>query len=296
MGVILVQALIDGLLVGGVYAAIGLGLSLAYGVMGVVNWAHGDLLMVAMFLSFYLSKLGGWDPYATIIINVVVLGAVGYLLQKFAFNKMMNRSDKAWRDIMLFTCGMSIFLQALFNMIFGAPAKSLNTKYDGMFYIGNVMVSIPKTISFVIAAIICILLFFLIMRTEMGRSLRATSQDRSTAQLMGINANRVYCICFAISLAVVGVAASLLVPFYSITPYVGAAFTFKAFIIVALGGKGDIIGAMQAGILIGILEKICSVLWGDAVAQILIFVMFILILLVLPNGLAGLRKKEGAAL
>ncbi len=132
----------------------------------------------------------------------------------------------------------------------------------------------------------------------MGRSLRATSQDRSTAQLMGINANFVYCLCFAISLAVVGVAAALLTPFYSVTPYVGSAFCFKSFIIVALGGKGNIPGAMVAGITIGIIEKVGAVLWGEPVAQIIIFVMFIIILLVLPNGIMDIKlpkKKKAVA-
>ena len=292
MGITVIQALVDGLLIGGVYAAIGLGLSLAYGVMGVVNWAHGEVLMVSMFISLYMTKYAGVNPYLTAIVNVVVMGACGFFLQKFVFNKMINRSDKAWRDIMLFTCGMSIFLQALFNMIFGAPAQSVNTRYSGMFHVGSIMVSIPKTISFIIAAAVCVGLYLLIMHTEMGRSLRATSQDRSTAQLMGINANFVYCLCFAISLAVVGIAAALLTPFYSVTPYVGAAFCFKSFIIVALGGKGNIPGAMVAGIIIGIIEKVGAVLWGASIAQVIIFIMFIVILLVLPNGIMGIKLPQ----
>ena len=154
------------------------------------------------------------------------------------------------------------------------------------------MISKPKTISFVLAIICCVGLYYLIMKTEMGRSLRATAQDRSTAQLMGINANQVYCLCFAISLAMVGLSAALLTPFYSVSPYVGASFCFKSFIIVALGGRGNIPGAMVAGVLVGIIEKFGGVLVGDKIAQIIIYVLFIVILLVLPNGLM-IRKKKG---
>ncbi|MGI5970760.1 MAG: branched-chain amino acid ABC transporter permease [Oscillospiraceae bacterium] len=290
MASLIVQALIDGLLIGGVYAAIGLGLSLAYGVMGVVNWAHGEVLMVSMFTSFYLTKYAGFDPYLTAIVNIIVLGALGFFLQKFVFNRLINRGRVAWRDILLFTAGMSLALQSIFNMIFGAEVKSVTTRYSGMFHLGDILVSKPKLISFFFAALCCSLLYIFIRRSETGRSLRATSQDRSTAQLMGINANLVYCFAFAISLGLVGLSGALLTPFYSVSPYVGASFSFKSFIIVALGGRGNIAGALLAGLMIGIIEKIGGMLVGDNLAQIFIFVLFIVILLVKPNGLLAKRK------
>ena len=289
---LILQALIDGILVGGVYAAIGLGLSLAYGVMGVVNWAHGEVLMVSLFISIYLTKYAGFDPYLTGIINVILLFAVGYVLQKGVFNKLINRGKMAWRDMMLFTAGMSLFLQALFNLIFGAEAKSTTTRYSGMLDAGGVMISKPKLISFAIALICCAALYAFVQKSEMGRSLRATSQDRSTAQLMGINANQVYCLCFALSLAMVGLSGALLTPFYQVTPYVGSAFCFKSFVIVALGGKGNIPGALVAGILIGLIEKVGAFFFGDKIAQILIFVLFIAILIFKPEGIMVRKKKR----
>lgn len=288
---LIAQTLIDGILIGGVYAAIGMGMSIAYGVMGVVNWAHGEVLMMSLYISIYLTKFAGFDPYLTALVNIVVMGALGYFLQGVAFNKLVNRGSKvAWRDILLFTAGMSMLLQALFNMIFGAEVKSVNTRYSGMISLGSMMISKPKVISFAVAAICCVGLYYLIMKSEMGRSLRATSQDRSTAQLMGINANQVYCICFAMSLALVGLSAALLTPFYSVSPYVGAAFCFKAFIIVSLGGKGNIPGAMVAGLLIGVIEKVGGLFVGDNFAQIIIMALFIIILLVKPDGLMVRRK------
>ncbi|MBP1736531.1 MAG: branched-chain amino acid transporter rane protein [Oscillospiraceae bacterium] len=288
---ILTQALIDGILIGGVYAVIGLGLSLAYGVMGVVNWAHGEVLMVSMYISYYLTKFAGFDPYLTALVNILVLGVVGFILQKYIFNRLINRGKAAWRDILLFTAGMSMALQALFNLLFGAEVKSVETRYSGMLELGNMLVSVPKLISFLLAALCCAGLYVFIQKSEMGRALRATSQDRITAQLMSINANLVYCVAFVISLGIVGLSGALLTPFYSVNPYVGVSFCFKAFIIVAMGGKGNIPGAMLSGVIIGVIEKLGGAMVGDNLAQIFIFVLFILILLVKPEGILEKRVR-----
>ena len=289
---LLIQALISGILIGGVYAAIGMGMSVAYGVMGVVNWAHGEMLMVALFISYYLTKLAGFDPYLTAVVNIVVLGALGYFIQLTMFNKLVNRGSKvAWRDILLVTAGLSLLLQSLFNMIFGAEAKSVSTRYSGFLKLGEIRVQKPYIISFVVAIVVCAALYWFIQKSEMGRSLRATSQDRTTAQLMGINANRTFCLSFAISMALVGMGAALLIPFSPASPYVGASYTFKSFIIVCLGGKGNIPGALVAGLLIGVIEMVGRMLWSDSVAQIIILVLFIVILLVRPDGIMVRRKK-----
>lgn len=289
--IVLFQSMIDGLLIGGVYAVIGLGLSLAYGVMGVVNWSHGETLMVAMFISFLLTKYAGFDPYLTALISIVVLGSFGYFLQGVVFNKLLNRGKDSWRDILLFTAGMGTVLTASFNIIFGAEVKSVTTKYSGMLSIGQMMISRPKLISFILALIFCFSLYLLIQKTDMGRSLRATAQDRNTAQLMGINANRVYCICFALSMALIGISGALLTPFYSVNPYVGVTFSLKSFIIVSLGGKGNILGTMLSGVLIGIIEKLIGFFLGDNIAQVFIFILFIVFMLIKPNGLLSKRER-----
>lgn len=288
---LVIQALVDGLLIGGVYAAIGMGLSIAYGVMGVVNWMHGEVLMVSMYISFYLVKYGGFDPYLTAIVTVAVTGAFGFLLQKYVLNNLIRQSKMAWRDILLFTAGVGMALQAIFNMIFGAEVKAVETKYSGMLHMGDVLVSLPKLISCAIAVVCCVGLYFYLQRSEAGRALRATSQDRTTAQLMGVNANTVFDLAFAISLGLVGICGALLVPFYSVNPYVGSTFSFKSFIIVAMGGKGSIPGALLAGVVIGVIEKVGGYFVGDNLAQIFIFVMFIVILIVRPDGLLAKRKK-----
>jgi len=290
--VLIIQSLVDGILIGGVYAAIGLGLSLAYGVMGVVNWMHGEMLMVSMFISFYLTRFAGFDPYATALVTIAVTAAIGFLLQKYVLNTLVHRSKLAWRDILLFTAGASMALQAGFNMSFGAEVKAVETKYSGMMRAGEILISKPKTISFIIAVVCCVGLYFYLQHSEAGRALRATAQDRSTAQLMGINADFVFGLAFAISLGLVGLSGALLIPFYSVNPYVGSAFSFKSFIIVAMGGKGNIPGALMAGILISVIEKVGGYFVGDNLAQIFIFVLFIVILIVRPDGLLVRTKKE----
>ena len=288
---LLIQSLVDGILIGGVYAVIGLGLSLAYGVMDVVNWMHGQVLMVAMYLSFFLTKYAGMDPYLTAIATITCAAAAGFLIQKFTLTPLMQRSNVAWRDILLFTAGAGMALEALFNMIFGAEVKAVNTRYSGMLEVGTIMVSIPKLISFVIAILCCILLYIYLQRSEAGRALRATAQDRTTSQLMGVNANRVFAIAFAISLGLVGFAGALMIPFYSVNPYVGSSFSLKSFIIVAMGGKGDVFGALLAGVVIAVIEKVGAFFVGDNIAQVFIYILFIVILIVRPNGL--LAKKKG---
>ena len=160
-----------------------------------------------------------------------------------------------------------------------------------MLHMGDVLVSLPKLISCAIAVVCCVGLYFYLQRSEAGRALRATSQDRSTAQLMGINADSVFNMAFGISLGLVGLSGALLIPFYSVSPYVGSSFSFKSFIIVAMGGKGNIPGALLAGVIVGIIEKVGGFFVGDNVAQIFIFIMFIVILIVRPDGLLVGRKK-----
>lgn len=287
---LLIQSAVDGLLFGGVYAAIGIGLSLAYGVMHVVNWAHGSTMMVAMYIAWYLSRNMGVDPYATVFINVAIMMAFGYFLQHFFFNKMIARGGKSTLNTLLFTTGLGTLLAAVANIIFGAEIRTIVTDYSAMFKVGGIYISQPKLISCVIALAATGALYFMLQKTEMGRAVRAISEDRTTAQLMGINSNVIFCIALAISLGLVGMAGSLMIPFYPVNPYVGSTFQFKSFIIVAIGGRGDIPGAFMGGLMIGLIESIGGLIIGTTNAEILTYVLFIVILLVKPNGLL-VRKK-----
>lgn len=283
----LIQAIIDGLLMGGVYATIAVGLSLSFGVMRIINWAQGEFLMIAMYVAFLLVRSTGADPYLTLWVPALFMFVIGYLLQKIIFNRMLDK-DKSREplSVLLFTAGMGIALSSGALIIFGGLPISAVTRYVcKAISVGGLIISVPRLISFIIALILTLLLNFILQKTEIGRAIRATSQNREVAQLMGINHKTIYCLAFAIGLALLGASASLLVPFYAVSPTMGSNFGFKSFIIVILGGKGSITGCLLGGLIIGLIEKIGALYWSDAYAQLLVFVLFVVILLFKPNGL-----------
>lgn len=287
------QALIDGLLLGGVYATVAVGLSLCFGVMRIVNWAHGALLMMAMYLTYYLVTLAGINVYLCCIITGIVMFFVGYLLQKFLFYKLIVREkDREPVNVLLFTSGLGTALTAVALILFGGFALQAQTPYTGKsIRLGSFIISQTKLISFVIAIISTFILFIFVKKTETGRAMSATSQNRTVARLMGINEEKIYCLAMGISQAMVGISASLLISFYPVSNSVGVLFSFKSFIIVVLGGKGSIMGCLLGGLVVGIIEKIFGTVFNDSMSQIILFVMFVLILLFKPSGILGKEKE-----
>ncbi|HWP22350.1 MAG TPA: branched-chain amino acid ABC transporter permease [Candidatus Cryosericum sp.] len=294
---IYLQSLLDGIMLGGVYATVAVGLSLAFGVMNILNWAHGELLMVSMFISYLLITYLKIDPYLTLFVNVVVMFGVGYLLQKNVFSNILKKDkDKEPMSVLIATSGLGMILISVATMLFGSNAMSAQSQYSGKtIWLGEIMISIPRSISFAIAILATIGLYLLLQKTELGRSLRATAQNREVAKLMGINTDRAYNIAFGLSLALVGIAAALLVPNYSVYPKVGGSFGLKAFVIVLLGGKGNVPGALVGGLAIGIIERLSAILWNESYALLLVYALFIIILLVMPDGIFSVKKRRKAA-
>lgn len=294
---IYLQALLDGILLGGVYATVAVGLSLAFGVMNILNWAHGELLMVSMFVSYLLITFFKIDPYLTLFVNVVVMFVIGYLLQKNVFSTILKKDkDKEPMSVLIATSGLAMILVSVATMIFGSNAMAVNTQYSGKtIWFGQIVLSVPRSISFVIAIAVTVGLYMLLQKTELGRSLRATAQNREVAKLMGINTNRAYNIAFGISLALVGIAAALLVPNYSVYPKVGGSFGLKAFVIVLLGGKGNVPGALVGGLTIGIIERIGAIVWSESYALLLVYALFIVILLLVPDGIFSIKFRRKKA-
>ena len=286
---LLLQTLVDGILVDGLYATIAVGLSLAFGVMRILNWAHGEFLMIGMYLAFLTTIQLGLDPYLSILVTGPVLFALGYFLQKFVFNRMLEKDQsREPLSILLFTSGLGIFLSNMANVVFGSNIMAAQTRYTGQtLKLAGMIISVPRLISFVIAMAGTLALYFVVQRTEFGRALRATAQNRQVAELMGINHKVIYSLSFAVGLALLGVSGSLLVPNSAVYPTIGSAYGTKCFIIVVLGGKGSIPGALLGGLLVGLIEKFGSVFWTDAYAQILVFILFIFMLMFRPAGLLG---------
>lgn len=286
------QSLIDGLLIGGVYATIAIGLSLAFGVMRIINWAHGELLMLSMYLSFYIVSVTGIDPYPVLFVTGTLMFFVGYFLQKTAFNRLLKReATREPTSILLFTSGLGMGISNLVLIFCGSTTMQARTTYTGKtMKLNDLIISVPKIISFAIAIAVALGLYIVLQKTEIGRAIRATSQNRAVAKLMGINENKIYCISFGISIALVGISGALLIPYFSIYPTVGQVFSFKSFIIVVLGGKGSVIGALLGGLIVGVIEKIGAQYLSESYAQVLVFLLFILILLFKPTGLLSKEK------
>lgn len=283
------QALIDGLLIGGVYATMAVGLSLAFGVMRIVNWCQGEILMVSMYIAYFVFTYLGLDPYLIVFLTAAIMFAAGWLMQNAIFSNLLARTDEREPiSVLLFTAGLGMVLSNAALVLIGSNPLSEVTRYTGqMLEIGPMLVSVPKLISFVFALALTIGLYVLLQRSEIGRAIRATSQNRSVATLMGINQKKIYNLSFGLSLAMVGASGALLIPYYPVSTTVGNTFSFKTFVIVVLGGMGSVPGALLGGLLVGIIEKVIGQLWSDTYAQVLVFVVFIGVLLFKPNGLMG---------
>ncbi|MGZ4807716.1 MAG: branched-chain amino acid ABC transporter permease [Thermoanaerobaculia bacterium] len=282
---IFVQALISGILIGGVYALIGIGLTIIFGVMRVINFAHGDLLMVGMYATYYLFTLLHVDPFLSIVITIPLMFLFGALLQKVLINRIL--SAKPQNQILL-TIGLGLIMSNTVMLAFTSDYKILTTKYSSSSVsILGISISSPLAISFGITVAITAALSWFLLKTNTGQAIRATAQDREAATLMGINVRRMSIIAFGLGSALAGTAGALIAPTYYIFPQVGSIFTLKAFVITVLGGMGSVIGAMLGGVLIGMAESIGGAYFGSGWKEVVVFVLFLLVLLFKPSGLLG---------
>jgi len=280
-----VQAFLNGLLVGGVYALIASGMALIFGVMRLVNFAHGAFLMLGTYLSYYGWVLLGLNPYFAFPLwgAVLFLFAVGvyWLLVR----RVMGASD--FLQILL-TEGISLALIGLAQLAFGADYRQINLPVaNRITSLGPLHFSVGYILSFAVSLALVIALTQFLARTEMGRAIRAVAQNRSVAPLMGIRVERVSAITFGLGIACAGVAGALLLPIFWTNPTVGAPYTLKSFVIVVLGGMGSVQGAALGGLLLGVAEQFTAYTWADRYAEVVNFAIFLLVLLFRPQGLFG---------
>jgi branched-chain amino acid transport system permease protein len=284
---ILFPSLLNGLTTGAVYALIALGLTLIYGVLHIINFAHGALLMVALYAVYLLKTQLGVDPYLALPLVVPGMFALGYALQRVVINRASHGKDE---NILLVTLGISIVLENLALLAFKSDTRSIETPYTlSTVQIGPAFIAVPKLVAFAGALVCAALLMLVITRTDLGRAIRAVAKEKQGARLMGIDVDHVYAMCFGIGLACLGAAACFLLPAYYVNPQVGSGFVLVAFTIVVLGGMGSFAGALLGGLLIGVVESIGGLLLGESLGQIGIFAIFIAVLLLRPQGLFGAR-------
>jgi branched-chain amino acid transport system permease protein len=282
---VFLQSALSGILVGGVYALIGIGLTMIYGIMRVINFAHGDLLMVGMYLTWGLFTWLGLDPYLSLLITAPVMLAFGAFLQRVFIHPVL---DALPQNQILLTIGLGLIMSNGMMLIFTSDYRILTTSYSSSsFMLGGISVSQPLLYSFLVTAAITVSLFLFLQRTDIGQAIRATAQDRDAAQLMGINVKRMSVLAFGLGTALAGIAGALLAPTYYIFPQVGGSFTLKAFVVVVLGGMGSVIGATLGGVLIGLTESLAAVYIASGLKELVVYVAFLLVLLFKPSGLLG---------
>ena len=278
-------AVINGILMGGIYTLVASGLTLIYGVLHIINFAHGSMLMVAMFGVFYLVTKLGVDPYLSLIITMPTMFAMGYVLYKYFIGKLSYVKDE---NILLITLGLSIVIENLALMFFTGDSRTISLSYsDKMFEVGPLLIGLPKVISFVAAMVMCALLGIFITQTDTGRAIRAVAKERMGARLVGIDVDKVFAISFGLGMATLGAAASLLMPIFYVSPTTGHVFVMVAFTVVVLGGMGSFLGAVIGGLIVGLTESFGGLYLGESLGQIGISLIFILILLFRPSGLFG---------
>ncbi len=280
-----VQAFLNGLLVGGVYALIASGMALIFGVMRLVNFAHGAFLMVGTYLSYYGWVLLGLNPYWAFPLWGAVLFAAALGIYWLLVRRVMGAND--FLQILL-TEGISLALIGLAQLVFGADYRQINLPIANRITgFGSLHFSVGYLLSFVVSVALVIALRQFLGHTEMGRAIRAVAQNRTVAPLMGIRVERVSAITFGLGIACAGVAGALLLPIFWTNPTVGGPYTLKSFVIVVLGGMGSVQGAAVGGLLLGIAEQFTAYAWADRYTEVVNFVIFLLVLLFRPQGLFG---------
>ena len=281
-------AVINGILMGGIYTLVASGLTLIYGVLHIINFAHGSLLMVAMFGVFYLVTKLGVDPYLSLIVTMPAMFALGYVMYRYLIGKLSYGKDE---NILLITLGLSIVIENLALMFFTGDSRTISMSYsDKMFEVGPLLVGLPKVISFVAAMIMCALLGIFMSRTDTGRAIRAVAKERMGARLVGIDVDKIFAISFGLGMATLGAAASLLMTIFYVSPTTGHVFVMVAFTVVVLGGMGSFLGAVVGGLIVGLTESFGGLYLGESLGQIGISLIFILILLFRPSGLFGDKR------
>ena len=289
------QAVINGVMLGGFYAVMMLGFSVIWGVMGVINLAHGEFIMVGAYMTWVLNKEFGWDLFLTPIVVFPVMFLLGWVLQKILINRVV---DKPHLVSLLVTFGLGIMLANVAKLIFDADPRITETALEGAWDLGPVTVPVTKTVIMGFALVIMGGLWLFLHRTRLGKSIRAAAQNKQAAKIVGIDVRVVYALTFGICIAITGVAGTMISSTQAVFPFMGPPLTLRAFAITALAGLGSIPGALLGGLLLGIIESLIGIYVsgiGTNLAIVAAFVMLVVVLVTRPQGLMGGLRPMGEA-
>ncbi len=285
------QSLISGILIGGVYALAAMGMSLVFGVMNISNFAHGELMMLGMYMAYYLFTTLNIDPFLGLLFIMPVTFVFGYVIEKTMIDRVIDHPSE---NQILLTVGFGLIMSNSALLTFTSDPKILTTSYSSSSITlpGSISVSIPMLLSFLVTCILTAALYLFLTKSRTGMALRATSQNREAAQLMGINVSRMSAIAFGTGTLLAASAGAMIAQTYYIDPFAGHTFLLKSFTICVLGGLGSVIGAIIAGIIIGLVEAMSSAYLSSDWKDVLVFILFLAILLLRPQGLFGKKGEQ----
>jgi branched-chain amino acid transport system permease protein len=287
---ILLQLIVNGLLLGGIYALISIGLTLIFGVVRVINFAHGEFLMLSMYITYFSYTFLGMNPYLSLVVGVPLMFFTGMAIDQLIIRPL--REAPAYMQVFA-TVGLSIVLLNLALFLFTGDYQSIHMAFaEKTFHLGSLSLSYAKLIIFFAAILVSVGLFLLLQYTNIGKQIRAIAQDRMAAKLMGINLNRIYMLTFGIGTALVAIAGGLILPVYYVFPSVGVYFVLTAFVVVVLGGMGNMVGALLGGFIIGIADSLSGYYIDPSLKEVVSFIIFLIVLLIRPSGLMGIVGSE----
>jgi branched-chain amino acid transport system permease protein len=287
------QALINGIMLGGFYAVMVLGFSIIWGVMGVINLAHGEFVMIGAYLAWIMNRYFHWEPFIALIVVIPVMFILGYLTQRLLINRIIERPPLI---SLLVTYALSIVFANVLKLFFTGTPRSVETVIGGFWRLGNMTVPVVKTYTLVLSILMVLSLALFLAYTRLGRSIRAAAQNRNAARMVGIEISSVYAIIFAICIALTGAAGVLIAPVQPIFPFMGQPFTLKAFAITTMSGLGNIWGTLLGSLVLGLLEVFVATYVpgiGTNLGVVVSYVILVLVLITRPQGLfGGLKTVE----
>ncbi|MDN3356416.1 branched-chain amino acid ABC transporter permease [Actinomadura sp. DC4] len=282
--VIVTQAVITGLLTGGVYGLVAMGLTLIFGVLDVVNFAHGAFLALALFLTYGLVQVTGLHPYLALLIAVPVMFCLGWVLQYAVLNRAMGRP---LQNQLLITLGFSLLVENALLLFLGGDPRTVSLPGNRGLPVLGAVADLSRVLAFAAALVLAGVLYLLLRRTRIGTGIRAVAANRQGAALVGVDVRRIYALTFALGTACAGAAGTLVAPFTTVEPTAGQLFNITAFVVVVLGGMGNVLGALAGGLIIGLTEQLGGIYLPGQSPLLPVFIVFVLVLFLRPQGLFG---------
>ncbi len=290
--VILVQLILNGLMIGAVYSLVAIGLTLIYGVMKIINFAHGAFFMMSMYIAFWLYTLFNINPLLSTIITFLLFTGIGYATEVSLIKPVLKAHTSSQ---VLMTIGLMLTLQTLAQVLWTSDYRKIYLSYGSdTIKFGSLMLPITKLIIFVISLALCLGFYIFLKRTYIGTAIRAVAQDSDTAQILGIDSEKIFAITFGMGLGLAAVAGCLVSTFFYIYPYVGDSFILVAFVVVVLGGLGNYMGTLAGGFIVGVVESIAGYYLLSSLKFVVLLLIFLFILLLRPEGLFERRVRRAS--